>query len=94
MVEGGQVTLHHRDPVTAGASACGLPPGPWPGPATGRTGHQGRVAPAMPVWAMPGNDFPVATRPSSWGWGRSGGPWPPVLAWRPRLLAATSPKPG
>jgi len=60
MVEGGQVTPHHRDPVTAGASACGLPRDLWPGPAIGRTGHQGRVAPAMPVWAMPGNDFPVA----------------------------------
>src|SRR5260370_17691244 len=31
MVERGQVTPHHRDPVTAGASACGQRPAAVPG---------------------------------------------------------------
>jgi hypothetical protein len=28
----------------------------------------GRADPAMPVWALHRNDFPVATRPRTWGW--------------------------
>jgi len=42
----------------------------------------------MAAGAVRRNDVPVATRPGSWGWVISPGPWPPALAGRPRLLAA------